>query len=72
MAITDKTLIPLGLAVIAIGGGSMWLTNVYAEVKQNTQAVIELTQHQDFYNKNLIEINSRLIRIESKLEDRRK
>lgn len=68
-AITEKTLIPLGLAVIAIGGGSMWLTQVYAEVKDSSQKLQHVIIQQEEYNKNLIEINSRLSRIETKIED---
>jgi len=70
-AITDKTLIPLGLAVIAIGGGSMWLTEVYAEVKDTSRHVERLAAVQEEYNKNLIEINNRLSRIEWKLGDKK-
>lgn len=71
MAITDKTLIPLGLAVIAIGGGSVWLTTVYAEVKTNNEKLTEVIRSQEEYNRNVAEINSRLSRIEGKLEGRK-
>lgn len=30
--ITDKTKIPLGLALIAIGGGALWLTNLNRDI----------------------------------------
>lgn len=72
MAITDKTLIPLGLAVIAIGGGSMWLTSVYATGIQTRQMVEQIqsdrTESKKEYNKILIEINSRLARMEGRME----
>jgi hypothetical protein len=71
LAITDKTLIPLGLAVIAIGGGSVWLTTVYAEVKTNNEKLTEVIRSQEEYNRNVAEINSRLSRIEGKLEGRK-
>lgn len=30
MPLTEKTLIPIGLAVIVIGGGSAWFTSLHA------------------------------------------
>ena len=39
MAITEKTLIPIGVAVVVIGGGSMWLTSLYAKVNELEEQV---------------------------------
>lgn len=72
MAITDKTLVPLGLAVMAIGGASIWLTNVYATGIQNRDAIVQIqvdrAEAKQKYIDILIQINSRLAKIETKLE----
>lgn len=67
-ALTESTFVPLGIAIIAIGGGAIWLTNVYAQVKESNVAIERLGQKQEEYNKLVIEINGRLSRIEWKLE----
>ncbi len=41
MTLGEDTLIPLGLAVIAIGGGAMWLTTMHNKVVENAKALYE-------------------------------
>lgn len=67
-ALTENTLIPLGIAILAIGGGSMWITSLYAEVQSTSTAVKEARTRQEETSKTLNEINERLSRIEWKLE----
>lgn len=68
--LSDKTLLPLGLAVIVIGGGAIWLTTVYNEVQANTRAIESATITQKEYVKTLQEINLRLTIIEQKIDRR--
>ncbi len=71
-ALTEHTFIPLGIAIIAIGGGAMWLTDVYAQVRDNKIETARLSIKQDEHNKLVSEINVRLSRIEWSLEKRGK
>lgn len=72
MAITDKTLVPLGLAVVVIGSVAIFITNVQAVGLQNKIDIQQIREDRSNnirdYNRNLIDINSRLSRIEEKLE----
>ena len=42
MSLDETTLIPLGVAVICIGGGAMWLTNMHNKIIDNARAFSEL------------------------------
>jgi hypothetical protein len=66
--ITQGTLIPLGLAVAVIGGAAVWVTETRAQIRHNTIAIEEVRRLQAEYVKQLYEINSRLSRMEWKLE----
>lgn len=44
MALSDKTLIPLGVAIMVIGGGTAWLTSLHLATASNTAALAELKQ----------------------------
>ena len=70
--ITDGTLIPLGLAVVAIGGGSMWLTTMYAAINEARATIQEVKADQREYTRNLEEINKTLGRIEGELQHLRR
>lgn len=41
-ALTEKTLIPLGLAVAVIGGGAWWLSSVHAQLQTTAGTVNEM------------------------------
>ncbi len=68
-AITEKTVIPLGVFVILVGG-IVWLTSIYAESHQNAVAISELKLKQDEYNRTVQSIDSRLSHIEGVLSDK--
>ncbi len=40
--ISDKTRIPLGLAILAIGGGAWWLSALYSDVQLVKREVAEV------------------------------
>jgi hypothetical protein len=42
MAISDKTLIPLGIAVLVIGGGATWMTTIHLATASNSAAMTEI------------------------------
>lgn len=66
--ITDKTLIPIGLAVLSIGGGAAWLTDLHVATASNSEMARRIELKQDRYNEELQEINDRLSRIEGELK----
>ena len=68
-AITEKTLVPLSLVVILVGG-ILWLARIESLATANAAAVRQLSKDQQEYNRTVIEINTRLSRIEGKLEGR--
>ena len=40
--INELTLIPIGLAIIVIGGGAVWLTSMHNKILENSKALTEL------------------------------
>lgn len=42
--LTDKTLVPIGLAVTVIGGGAIWLTKIYMTVDAHSKTLTEIRQ----------------------------
>lgn len=67
--ISEHTPISISL-LIALSGGLMWITNLYAKTEITSQAVIRIESNQLEYYKHLQEINERLSRIEGRLEDK--
>lgn len=70
--LTDKTLVPIGLAVSVIGGGAMWLTKIHLtqDAYGRTLSEVRETIAQDrnsFYNM-LLQIEKRLSGIEGELK----
>lgn len=65
--ITEQTLIPLGVAVMAIGGGAAWLTQVYLMTQANGEMITKVQAQQDVYTKNLEEIRVELGEIKTEL-----
>ena len=70
--ITDGTLVPLGLAVVAIGGGAAWLTTMYSAINEARATIQEVKADQREYTRNLEEINKTLGRIEGELQHLRR
>lgn len=68
--INQETLIPIGLAVVLIGGVSMWITDIRSQLKYDFDRIEVLTASHEANIKLIAEINSRLSRIEWRLEER--
>lgn len=66
--VTDQTLIPIGLAILTIGGGAAWLTVVHEKVAVSADRIKEMSEDQKKYTEDLHQINARLARIETLLE----
>lgn len=67
VAITGKTMVPISL-VISLIGGSGWMTKVHSTVEKNTAQISEVKEKEEETLKVLREINTRLSRIEGRLE----
>ena len=61
--LTERTLIPLGIAIIAIGGGAAWLTNVNASIRSIEAAQNKYTELVEQIRNDLAEIKGELKRI---------
>lgn len=74
--IDERTAVPIGLAVVAIGGGAAWMTRM--DIQQTAQAsqLVELRGKADTLNTTLFDAISRidmtLARINTHLEYLRK
>jgi hypothetical protein len=66
--ISESTLIPMGFAVLVIGTGTMWITDMTSQVKQHKEILDEMRKSEETGQKLIYEINSRLSRIEWRLE----
>ena len=64
--ITEKTLIPVSLVVVIVGG-VFWFSNLWAVSKQNAEDIKEIKIKQEEYNSNMYQVNQRLSRIEGAL-----
>lgn len=64
--LSENTPISVGVVSILIGG-VVWLTQLYAQTNENSEALKRIEMSQDQYNKNMEEIRDRLARIEGKL-----
>jgi hypothetical protein len=58
--ITEKTEIPIGMAILAIGGGAIWLTTMAVKATAVETKVERLDQRQEAINNDLIEIKTDL------------
>jgi hypothetical protein len=65
--ITEKTFIPISLLIVIIGV-VVWITTVSGKTDANTKDISDIKIGQQEYNKDLHEINTRLSRIEGKLD----
>ena len=71
--LSEKTLIPVGLAVVAIGGGSMWLTSLHFETVAVAKEVQVISRKQDVLDgiqTDLAVIKTKLEKIERKMGDK--
>lgn len=63
--LTSNTAIPLGLAVVAIGGGSVWLTTLHAKASIAVEGVNELKLKRDEDQRLLQTIHKELIEVKT-------
>ena len=69
--ISDKTLIPLSLAILAIGGGATWLTDVHGEVAHQKVRIEEITSDSRTINQKLNDILGQIIELRTELHLKR-
>lgn len=62
----ESTYVSLGL-LVAVIGFTAWLTVLYAQTDANAKTLIQVSEQQTEYTRNLQLINMRLSRIEGKL-----
>ena len=71
-SINENTLIPLGLAVITIGGGAIWLTQLSVQTRANAEILDKIQQDRSIaraeYLKNVEEIKVSLAEIKVELK----
>lgn len=67
--ITEQTLIPIGIAVVVIGSIAGWATNVATQLHVHQESIERVKAADESNFKLIYEINSRLSRIEWKLEN---
>ena len=69
--LTENTFIPIGLAVVVIGGGAAWMTNI-AMTTQNLKDEVEFARvssakKDEYYIKAIQEVTTRLQEIRERL-----
>jgi hypothetical protein len=71
-AISENTFVPLGLAVMVIGGGAGWVTKIEVAVSAQAAKIEEQQQEDDFRARKLFDllrqIDQRLSMIEGELK----
>ena len=70
MSINEKTTITIGLLLLILtvfSGGVVWLTTVYADVRANTNAVIQIKQNSSSFLIHIQNIDRRLSNIEGRM-----
>jgi|GEM_PF-3849010 len=69
--INETTLIPISLVVILVGG-IVWLSQLYAKTDQNGIDIKDLKEAKEKQFDILQDIRERVIRIETKVDEKRK
>lgn len=72
--LNEKTAIPIGLAIVAIGGAATWMTTVHLAVQETRQRQDRQEQRESANTELLREIKERIIIIETEIkkDNRRK
>lgn len=65
--LTESTLIPIGLAVVVIGGGAVWLTVLADTVSGTSKEVLTIREKQDKYQEDIHQIKLDLTKIKTKM-----
>lgn len=70
--LTETTLIPLGVAVTVIGGGSIWLTQLSVQTSANAEILHQIQAERKIamaeYLKNVEDIKIQLAEIKTELK----
>ena len=66
--ITETTLIPLSAAVIAIGGGAAFITNLHAMTVSNAQNLEQIATRQERYAEDIHSIKLQLLEIRTEIK----
>jgi hypothetical protein len=66
--ITDTTLIPIGLAVVVIGGGAAWLTAMSLKIDSAIASTQRIEQKQSTYNEDISQIRELISGIHGELK----
>jgi cobalamin-dependent methionine synthase I len=69
-SINQETLMPIGLAVLIIGTAATWVASVQGDIKSHSEQLVVLSKNHEAHIKLVMEINSRLSRIEWALESK--
>jgi uncharacterized UBP type Zn finger protein len=78
-ALTDQTLIPIGLAITAFGGGAAWLTAIHFKINyaqaqivetKETVSKLETKQDQNADKLNQILVDVRVMKVIMKTEEK--
>lgn len=67
--LSEKTAVPLGIAIIAIGGGAIWLTTMHIQGQANAAAIAIIDAKQDRYAAEIQKMNESLAVIRTKVEN---
>ena len=63
----DSFLIPLGMAVVVIGGSAAWLSSMHLQAAENAKKIQELSQLQAQYLAHVIKIEHDVAEIRGEL-----
>ncbi len=64
----EKVKISLGLAVLVIGGGAIWLTNLSSQTYANTKSLESIEQRQLKYNESIQNIEKDMAVVRTKID----
>lgn len=70
--ITEMTLIPLGVALISIGGGAAWLTRIHIQMDANAASIQSIEENQTEYSKDIRQIAVDIAEIKGELKRQRR
>lgn len=65
--ISEKTMIPISLVIITLGGG-VWLTNLHYQTSANAIELQKITLRQERYSEDLSDIKGKLQEIAGELK----
>jgi len=68
MKLTENTLIPVGLAVIVIGGGAAWITNIQMSTAATVVKITSMEEKSDKVMESLAEIQNSLAEVKGELK----